>query len=85
MSDLSTQLPQRLTRPEENGLDAGLLIPLLRLLGDGDPVTVEQLPAAASRPERTAKVNDYSRGAPGRREFAARAVSARRQDWPEPE
>ena len=29
MSDLSTQLPQRLTRPEETGLDAGLLIPLL--------------------------------------------------------
>ena len=43
MSDLSTQLPQRLTRPEETGLDAGLLIPLLRLLVDGDPVTVEQL------------------------------------------
>ncbi|BBY56177.1 hypothetical protein MKOR_34280 [Mycolicibacillus koreensis] len=49
MSDLSTQLPQRLTRPEETGLDAGLLIPLLRLLVDGDPVTVEQLAAAASR------------------------------------
>lgn len=49
MSDLSTQLPQRLNRPEETGLDAGLLIPLLRLLVEGDPVTVEQLAAAAGR------------------------------------
>ncbi|KAA1423927.1 organomercurial lyase MerB [Mumia zhuanghuii] len=49
MSDLSTQLPQRLNRPEETGLDAGLLIPLLRLLVDGDPVTIEQLAAAAGR------------------------------------
>ncbi|NYI77103.1 organomercurial lyase MerB [Nocardioides panzhihuensis] len=50
MSDLSTQLPQRLTRPEETGLNAGLLVPLLRLLVDGDPVAVEQLAAAAGRP-----------------------------------
>ncbi|EGD42763.1 MAG: organomercurial lyase MerB [Streptomyces sp.] len=50
MSDLSTQLPQRLSQPEETGLDAGLLIPLLRLLVDGDPVTLEQLAAAAGRP-----------------------------------
>lgn len=49
MSELSTQLPQRLNRREETGLDAGLLIPLLRLLVDGDPVTVEQLAAAAGR------------------------------------
>ena len=49
MSDLSTQLPQRLNRPEETGLDAGLLIPLLRLLVEGDPVTVEPLAAAAGR------------------------------------
>ena len=49
MSDLSTQLPQRLNRPEETGLDPGLLIPLLRLLVEGDPVTVEQLAAAAGR------------------------------------
>lgn len=47
MSDLSTQLSQRLTGTEETGLDAGLLIPLLRLLVDGDPVTVEQLAAVA--------------------------------------
>ena len=38
MSDLSTQLPDRLNRPEETGLDPGLLVPLLRLLVDGDPV-----------------------------------------------
>lgn len=49
MSDLSTQLPQRLIRPEETGLDAGLLIPLVRLLVDGEPATVEQLAAAAGR------------------------------------
>lgn len=47
MSELSTQLPERLNRPKETGLDPGLLIPLLRL--DGDPVTVEQLAAAAGR------------------------------------
>lgn len=49
MSELSTQLPQRLSRTEETGLDPGLLIPLLRLLAEGDPVTIEQLAAAAGR------------------------------------
>ena len=49
MSDLSTQLPDRLNRPEETGLDPGLLVPLLRLLVDGDPVTIEQLATAAGR------------------------------------
>ena len=49
MSNLSTDLTDRLTRPEETGLDAGLLIPLLRLLVDGDPVTVEQLADASGR------------------------------------
>ena len=39
MSDLSMQLPERLSRLGETGL----LIPLLRLLADGDPVTVQQL------------------------------------------
>ncbi|KDA06942.1 alkylmercury lyase [Microbacterium sp. CH12i] len=49
MSDLSTQLPNRFDRPEETGLDPGLLVPLLRLLADGDPVTIEQLAVAAGR------------------------------------
>ncbi|CAH0123504.1 organomercurial lyase MerB [Microbacterium sp. ZW T6_19] len=49
MSDLSAQLPERLGRTEETGLDPNLLIPLLRLLVDGDPVTVGQLAAAAGR------------------------------------
>lgn len=49
MTDLSTRLPERLSRTEETGLDPGLLIPLLRLLADGDPVTVEQLATAAGR------------------------------------
>ena len=45
MSDLSMQLPERLSRLGETGL----LIPLLRLLADGDPVTVQQLSVAAGR------------------------------------
>lgn len=49
MSDLSTQLPERLNRAEETGLDPGLLVPLLRLLVDGDPVTIKQLATAAGR------------------------------------
>lgn len=49
MSNLSTNLTHRLTRSEETGLDAGLLIPLLRLLVDGDPVTLEQLAATSGR------------------------------------
>lgn len=49
MTDLSTRLPERLNRTEETGLDPGLLIPLLRLLADGDPVAVEQLATAAGR------------------------------------
>lgn len=49
MSDLSTQLTDRLTQTQETGLDAGLLVPLLRLLVEGDPVTLAQLAAAAGR------------------------------------
>lgn len=55
MSELSTQLPERLGRTEETGLDAGLLVPLLRLLIEGDPVTIEQLATAAVRPVETAR------------------------------
>ncbi|EWT04136.1 alkylmercury lyase, partial [Intrasporangium chromatireducens Q5-1] len=43
------ELTARLARTDETGLDAGLLIPLLRLLVDGEPVSVEQLAAAAGR------------------------------------
>ncbi|WP_404348520.1 organomercurial lyase MerB [Phycicoccus jejuensis] len=57
MSNLSTDLTDRLTRPEETGLDAGLLVPLLRLLVDGEPVTLEQLAAASGR-----TVDDVRRG-----------------------
>ena len=48
MSDLSTQLPQRLTRPEETGLDAGLLIPgdiFIVRPGESMPVDGEVLDA----------------------------------------
>lgn len=57
MSRLTTDLTARLARPEETGLDAGLLIPLLRLLVAGDPVTFEQLAAATGR-----TVDDVRRG-----------------------
>lgn len=50
MSELTTQLPERLNNTEETGLDAVLLIPLLRLIVEGGPVTVEQFAAAAGRP-----------------------------------
>ena len=36
----------RLTIPEESGLDPTMLVPLLRLLAAGEPVTVEALAAA---------------------------------------
>ncbi|NYI81245.1 organomercurial lyase MerB [Nocardioides panzhihuensis] len=49
MSNLSIDLTDRLANTEETGLDAGLLIPLLRLLVDGNPVTVEQLATASGR------------------------------------
>ena len=57
MSNLSTDLTDRLTRSEETGLDPGLLIPLLRLLVDGDLVTLDQLAAASGRP-----LDDVRRG-----------------------
>lgn len=47
MSNLTTELAARLASTEETALDAGLLIPLLRLLVEGDPVTPEQLAAVA--------------------------------------
>lgn len=50
MSELTTQLPERLNNTEETGLDAVLLVPLLRLIVEGGPVTVEQFAAAAGRP-----------------------------------
>ena len=44
MSELTTQLPERLNNTEETGLDAVLLIPLLRLIVEGGPVTVGEQP-----------------------------------------
>lgn len=57
MSKLTTDLTDRLTNTGETGLDAGLLIPLLRLLVEGDPVSVEQLADASGR-----SVDDVRRG-----------------------
>lgn len=56
MSTLPT-LTDRLANTDESGLDAGLLVPLLRLLVDGDPVTIERLASAAGR-----GVEDVRRG-----------------------
>jgi alkylmercury lyase len=44
-------LPTRLTDTAETGLDAGLLVPLLRLLADGEPVPIARLAQASGRPE----------------------------------
>lgn len=57
MPNLITDLTNRLADPWESGLDAGLLVPLLRLLVDGDPVSIEELAAAAGR-----TVDDVRRG-----------------------
>jgi alkylmercury lyase len=46
-SNHSTNLTLRLANTEQTGLDAALHIPLLRLLLDGDPVTLEQLAEAS--------------------------------------
>jgi alkylmercury lyase len=45
------KLAARLTDTAETGLDAGLLIPLLRLLADGEPVPIARLAAASERTE----------------------------------
>ena len=60
MTKLTTDLDRRLLQPEESGLDAALLVPLMQLLIDGAPVTVEQLADAAGR-----SVDDIHRGLAG--------------------
>ena len=45
----SAGLIDRLTTPEETGLDLALLVPLLRLLAAGEPVDVSALAGAAGR------------------------------------
>jgi alkylmercury lyase len=50
MPNQITDLTDRLTQTDQTGLDTNLLIPLLRLLVEGDPVTLQQLAAAAGRP-----------------------------------
>lgn len=57
MSNLPVDLTDRLADTEQSGLDATLLVPLLRLLADGDPVTVDQLADASGR-----SVDDVRRG-----------------------
>lgn len=42
-------LANRLTTPEETGLDPAILVPLLRLLSEGAPVSAEQLATASGR------------------------------------
>jgi alkylmercury lyase len=50
-TDLAGGLADRLVRTEDSGLDAGLLVPLLRLLVEGHPLAVEDLADAAGRSE----------------------------------
>lgn len=45
-----TNFLDRLCVPEHSGLDPTVLVPLLRLLADGEPVAVEALAAAAGLP-----------------------------------
>lgn len=45
----SRDVVDRLARPEETGLDPAILVPLLQLLANGDPVDVEDLATAADR------------------------------------
>lgn len=49
MTDHTPDLVDRLTIPDESGLDSALLAPLLRLLASGNPVEVTTLAAAAGR------------------------------------
>lgn len=51
MTSLSQDLTDRLISPKESGLDAALLVPLLRLLAAGEPVGVTDLAAAAGLSE----------------------------------
>ena len=55
MTSLSQDLTDRLISPNESGLDAALLVPLLRLLAAGEPVGVTDLAARLSEDDtRTA-------------------------------
>ena len=49
MSNLPEDVTERLANTEQSGLDATLLIPLLRLLAEGAPVTAAQLADASGR------------------------------------
>ncbi|WP_071286376.1 organomercurial lyase MerB [Mycolicibacterium llatzerense] len=51
-----TNFLDRLAVPQNSGLDPALLVPLLRLLADGEPVALEALAAAAGLP-----VNEVTR------------------------
>lgn len=49
MSNCGTELVDQLSNPTHVGLDASLMVPLMRLLVNGDPVTHDQLAAATGR------------------------------------
>lgn len=70
-NDTASDLIARLITPEESGLDLAVLVPLLRLLADGDPVEVATLAAATGRPieeirDRLAAVPDTEYDEQGR-------------------
>lgn len=49
MADHTPDLVDRLASSEETGLDPALLVPLLKLLANGEPVAVDELAAATGR------------------------------------
>lgn len=55
MTALTLSLNNRLVSPNESGLDPALLVPLLRLLAAGEPVTVTDLADAAGRSEEVTR------------------------------
>ena len=55
MTSLSQDLNDRLVSPNESGLDPALLVPLLRLLLDGEPVRVTDLARVAGRSEEATR------------------------------
>lgn len=56
MTALSQDLNDRLLSPNESGLDPALLVPLLRLLADGEPVAVTDLAREAGRSEEAIRM-----------------------------
>ncbi|MCA4135459.1 organomercurial lyase MerB [Arthrobacter sp. M4] len=55
MTTTARQDPTYLLSPSRSGIDPGLFVPLLRLLAEGEPVTVAELATASGRSEDTVR------------------------------